>query len=605
MTSMPLSAVLLSGGRRLADPQLHPAGSWVTFLTRDGGRTELTLVDRRDGLERRLALDPGIASSRGGSHCWFPDGKRIAYLGTDGCAYVFDVSTLEIRAVTSEPMSCSSLTVSPDGSRVAFVADLQHVFVVDVDGASEPVKLSTDADFVMDPAFSAGGEIVAWHEWDVPNMAWDSSRIVVRDVMAKSEKRLVAGGAGIAVQQPRFSPDGNLLGYLSDESGWLNLWAVDAQSFGDARQVVAEEAEHGDLSWGPGQSTYAWIDGGTRVLVGRNQRGFGSAVEVETVSGEALCTFSGTFSNVQAAGDAVVALVTDVNRATELVVLQGHSEQVVARSAYAGVDRNGHAPEQVSWTSADGAIVPGRLYRAPGVDGPAPMIVWVHGGPHGQSPATFYPRWQYFLDRGWSVLVPDYRGSSGWGRELLQSLRGRWGEVDVDDVVSGVRAAVANGWCDASKVVAMGGSAGGLTVLLMLARHPALFAAGVATYPVTDLLSAEENMWRFEAHYFRSLVGELPQSRDMYVERSPLTHAAAIKSPVLLMHGTVDESVPSTQSIDMEKAINAAGGVAELHLYEGEGHGWKRPETQIDELQRVDTFLCRYVLDVTTEGSER
>lgn len=601
-----MSAALLVGGRRLSDPQLSPVdGYWVSVVSKAGGRAELSLIDRCDGTEMQLPLEPGVASSRGGSHRWLPDSSGVVYIGVDGCVNVFNLAEARSRKITTQEASLSSLAVSPDGAWAAYVDDLHEVFVVAVDGLSAPVRVSDGADFVVDPQFSADSSLVAWHEWDVPNMAWDDSRIVARDIRANEPKRVIMSEAGVSVQQPKFSPEGRFLSFLCDKHGWLNVWTVDAKTLENPRPLFEESFDNGDLTWGPGQSTYAWIKGGEAIVFSRNAKGFGSLVERSLLDVSINHRYKGTFTNVHAAEDSVVGSVSDFSFPSELVVLEAGEMTRVARGAYLGVEADAVSPEHVSWQSSDGVDIPGRLYRTlVETEELPPMLVWIHGGPHGQSAATFLPRWQYFLERGWSVLVPDYRGTNGHGREFLQALRGRWGEVDVVDVAAGIDAAVHNRWADPRRIVAIGGSSGGLTALSVLANRPELCAAGVAMYPVTDLIAADEQTWRFEAHYFESLVGKLPEAHQAYIERSPLTHASAITAPVLLLHGTADEAVPVAQSSDMAAAIEKAGGTVEIHLYEGEGHGWRKPETQIDELERVHAFLCRYVLDVTTEGLE-
>jgi dipeptidyl aminopeptidase/acylaminoacyl peptidase len=606
METAPLSAAMLTGGRRLADPQLSPVdGYWVSVISKAGGRAELSLVDRQDGIEMQLPLEPGVASSRGGSHRWLPDGSGVVYIGVDGCVHVFDLARARSRRVTTVSGELSSLAVSPDGSLAAFVEDLQHVIVVALDGSGSSTRVSDGADFVVDPCFSADSSLVAWHEWDVPYMAWDESRIVVRDVAAGGAKRVVMGEAEVAVQQPRFSPDGRHLSFLCDKSGWLNVWSVDATTLEKPRPLFEESFDNGDLTWGPGQSTYAWIKNGQAIVVSRNAKGFGSLVERSLLDIGITHRYKGTFTNVHAAGDSVVGIVSDFSYPSELVVVQDGEATRAARGAYLGVEASAVTPEHVSWNSDDGVEIHGRLYRAD-VDGTElpPLLVWIHGGPHGQSPATFFARWQYFLDRGWSVLVPDYRGTNGYGREFLQSLRSRWGEADVSDVASGIDAAIRNKWADPSRIVPVGNSAGGSTALSVLAHHGQKCAAGVAMYPVTEFVAAAVDTHRFEAHYFDSILGPLPEMLETYRQRSPLTHAPAITAPVLLLHGTADETVPHSQSTHMAEAIAAAGGTVELQLYDGEGHGWRKSETQIDELERVHAFLCRYVLEVTTEGSK-
>src|SRR5207253_11254066 len=140
-------------------------------------------------------------------------------------------------------------------------------------------------------------------------------------------------------------------------------------------------------------------------------------------------------------------------------------------------------PEPVSWTGEDGGTVHGLLYRpATSAQGPGtapPMIVYVHGGPTGSSAVTWWPRHQFWVARGWAVLAPNYRGSTGYGRAYTQALTGRWGDLDVSDVAAGIRHAGASGWCDAGRVAIDGGSAGGFTLLLLCARYPGLVRAAV------------------------------------------------------------------------------------------------------------------------------
>jgi dipeptidyl aminopeptidase/acylaminoacyl peptidase len=274
---------------------------------------------------------------------------------------------------------------------------------------------------------------------------------------------------------------------------------------------------------------------------------------------------------------------------------------VLAVGPVVGFEPHLAEPESVDWSSADGAIVHGRLYRPADADlddraGPSGrLLVWVHGGPTSQWGVAFNARFAYWMSRGWSILVPDHRGSTGWGRAYREAMREGWGEVDVADTAAGARAAVERCWAAPGRVAVIGGSAGGFTVLNLLARHGELFAAGVALYAVTDLRALDETTHRFEAHYNVSLVGPWPAAADRYRDRSPVNHAAAIERPLLMLHGAVDDDVPVTQAEAMVAAMRAVGRPVELHVYEGEGHGWGRPETVADELARVEAFLARVV----------
>jgi dipeptidyl aminopeptidase/acylaminoacyl peptidase len=194
------------------------------------------------------------------------------------------------------------------------------------------------------------------------------------------------------------------------------------------------------------------------------------------------------------------------------------------------------------------------------------------------------------------VLVPDYRGSTGHGRAFAQALAGRWGELDVADVAAGLRQAAAAGWGDPRRLVVMGASAGGFTTLGVLAAQPDLCAAGVDLYGPADLLELDETTHRFEAHYLHSLIGPLPQFVDRYRKLSPLHRVEAITAPLLILQGDHDKVVLPAQSRAVAERLQALGRVVELHVYDGEGHGWGRPETVIDELERTESFLRRHVL---------
>ena len=209
----------------------------------------------------------------------------------------------------------------------------------------------------------------------------------------------------------------------------------------------------------------------------------------------------------------------------------------------------------------------------------------------------FNARWAYWIDRGWALLVPDHRGSTGHGRAYLQAMRGRWGDLDTSDVAAGLRAAAERGWADPKRMVVMGGSAGGFTVLNVLAHHPDLCAAGVDLFGVADLLELDETTHRFEKHYLHSIVGPLPDAVDRY--RCALAgvgrradHRAAAHPARRRRRGRAARAVTA----DRRPACATLGRTVELHFYEGEGHGWARPDTVIDELERTEDFLRRHVL---------
>ncbi|MEY2552567.1 MAG: hypothetical protein QOC57_427, partial [Ilumatobacteraceae bacterium] len=145
--------------------------------------------------------------------------------------------------------------------------------------------------------------------------------------------------------------------------------------------------------------------------------------------------------------------------------------------------------------------------------------------------------------------------------------------------------------------VVVGSSAGGFTALGVAAANPKLVAAVIAAYPVTDLSGDADGSDRFEQHYTDSLVGPLPEAASLRAERSPLHRVEAlVDTPILLLHGDSDAVVPVAQSRVFAERCTAAGVDIELVVYEGEGHGFRRPDNQLDEYRRMHDFLLSRVL---------
>jgi dipeptidyl aminopeptidase/acylaminoacyl peptidase len=592
----------------LAEPRLSPAGDQVAFVANAARRGVLTTVPAAGGAELVVTADPPAtpaAAYGGGAFDWLPAGDGFVFASTDGGLYQIPAGGGPARLIVGagDHGRASCPAVSPDGSQVAYLADAHHVAVAALtEGGPWPRRLSAEPDFCFDPAWSPDGTRVVWHEWDVPAMPWDDSRIVVSPAAGSGPPQVLAGGPGIAVQQPRFSPDGRWLAYLSDESGWLNLWIAPVDGSGSVRPVVPEPFEHGGPAWGPGQRSFAWSPDSRSLAYTRNEAGFGRLCRVDLDTGACQEVAKGVHGGLSWVGPLLVALRSGARTPDEIVAYEmpGGNRGHLARGPVGGFEAAGLVePEVVDWKAADGATVHGRLYRpaTPAADlARPPLLVSIHGGPTGQSQASFVSRYAFFLARGWAILNVDYRGSTGWGRDYAQALNGHWGELDVEDTAAGMRHAAEAGWCDPRRMVPIGGSAGGFTVLLLLARYPELCAAGVDLYGVADLFDLDETTHRFEAHYTSVLVGSLPAAAEAYRDRSPVNLAEAIRSPLLILQGDADAVVPPAQSRAIADRLRALGREVEIHFYEGEGHGWLRPETIEDELVRTDAFLTRHVL---------
>lgn len=504
--------------------------------------------------------------------------------------------------------------VSPDGL-VAYVDETDDACVIAVaplDGSRAP-RIVSRADFAWDPAWSPDGRLLAWHEWDIPAMPWDGSRIVVA-ADDGADATVAAGGSGEAVGQPRFAPSvvgavgaALRLAFVSDRDGWMNVTIAHA----DGRERVAlaaEPHEHAEPSWGPGQRSFAWSPDGARIAWCRNEQGFGRLV-VAALTGEALDEWSkGWHHGLDWGPGGLVGVRSGARTPPAVVVLanDGSARRVVEPAAGAEIVPAGELvePRPVRWTSGDGADVHGLLFAPPRTGphrAPPPLLVHLHGGPTDQTRVEWAPRLQHWVARGWAVLAPNPRGSTGYGRGYAQALNGRWGVRDVDDVIAGLDAAIRSGWGDPDRIALVGGSAGGYLALLVAARVPDRVRAVAVSYPVTDLLALAGATHRFERHSLATLVGPFPGATRDLVDRSPQRHGAAIRAPLLVLQGDADPVVPIDAVAGFVSAVRAAGGDVRYHVYPGEGHGWKRPETAVDALRRTDEFLTE-VLGAPREG---
>ena len=256
-------------------------------------------------------------------------------------------------------------------------------------------------------------------------------------------------------------------------------------------------------------------------------------------------------------------------------------------------------PQPITWLGMDDEPVYGLFYppQNPRYAGKAlpPLVVYVHGGPTGQRTASFSPSTQFFTSRGYAVLEVNYRGSAGYGRVYRNKLRLNWGIYDVQDSVSGARFLVEQGLVDAGKLVILGGSAGGFTVLKALQDYPGFFKAGVCLYGIANQFSALDTH-KFEARYMDSLLGTLPESAEVYRQRSPIFFVDQIRDPIALFQGEDDMVVRRDQSDDMVAALRQRGVPHIYHLYPGEGHGFRKPETIEHYYKTVEQFLHQYVI---------
>ncbi len=582
------------GGRDLTEPRLHPRDAAVVYAVSEAGSSMLVWhpLDVANGAVRAITTEPAPRVGRGlGGGCWcfVDDATAVVYVGVDGNLWSQPLDAGAPRRLTDHgPERAAGAPHGSDDDRwLAYVVDQAEVWLLDRgDGVVRRID-DGSADFCFDPFVSASG--IVWQAWNVPDMPWDGARMQRWTFESDEIEDLQPVGA---LQQPRVLPDGTGI-CVRDDTGWLNVWVGDAP-------LVDEPFEHAGPSWGLGQRSHAWSPDGARVAFARNERGFGRLCVVERGTRVVTELGRGVHGQISWEGHRIAAIRSGARTPTQIVVyeLGAHRSVVAVGPDARWADEELTEPELVDAVASDGVELHARLYRADGGVGGATdrLLVWLHGGPTDQWQVSFMPRLAYWRAQGWNVLVPDHRGSTGHGRRYQQALNGGWGALDVADTLVAVRHAHLRGWGSPRSTVVIGGSAGGFTALGSVAAEPTMFAAAVVSYPVTDLLDLAERSHRFERHSTHHLVGPLPATEALHRERSPVSYAHLLAdTPLLVMHGDVDPVVPVAQSRVLVERCRAAGGTVELHVYEGEGHGFRQPVNQADEYRRIGDFLERHV----------
>jgi dipeptidyl aminopeptidase/acylaminoacyl peptidase len=485
---------------------------------------------------------------------------------------------------------------------------------VDTAGKHWPQRLGEGRDFYMQPAWQREGVRISWVEWDHPNMPWDGTELRVAELAFPegglpivTNSRVVAGGPTISIFQPSFARNGELL-YVSDESGWGHVHSLDLAT-GRKNQVTSGEGEFGQAAWAQAQRSFAALADGAVVSV-RGRAGFDtlhlakrdSAIDVDlgphgyqVLGLPAAAPTGNRVSFVGAGGQQPprVIVIDTTNPSAAPHVVRRSDGETVAKAALS-------APVPVSWGSFDGEEAHG-LYYPPASErftgtGTPPLIVTVHGGPTSHVTASWAPAAQFFATRGYAVLAVNYRGSTGHGREYMLRLRGMWGVYDVQDSKFGAKAMADRGLADPGKLVIMGGSAGGFTVLQSLVELPGFYKAGISLFGVANMFTLASDTHKFEARYLDTMLGPLPEAAAVYRERSPIFHAAKIVDPVCVFQGDIDRVVPREQSDSIVASLRSRGVPHEYHVYEGEGHGWRKAETIEKYYAALERFLKQYVL---------
>jgi len=254
----------------------------------------------------------------------------------------------------------------------------------------------------------------------------------------------------------------------------------------------------------------------------------------------------------------------------------------------------------VRFKSYDGVEIPGLLSMPHGAspEHKVPALVSVHGGPGGQSRIGYRGLTQYLINHGYAVYDINNRGSSGYGKTFYAMDDRKHGEADLDDCVASKKMLAATGWIDPGRIGISGGSYGGFMVLAALAFRPREFAVGVDLYGVSNWLRTLESIpawWGAERDSLYKEMGDPKADADYLRRISPLFHADQIERPLLVLQGKNDPRVLQPESDEIVAAVRKKGIPVDYLLFDGEGHGLARKESQEKAFRAVAQFLDKYL----------
>ncbi len=591
--------------RQVGGATWSPNGDTVAFISNLSGRNNIWTVAAEGGWPMQLT----VSDQRQTAPTWSPDGKWIAYMSDyDGDEqwdiFVVSPKTGKVVNVTNtREIAEESPAWSPDGRYLAYMVKpkTSSVFEIDVyDTVLRDVKHVTTGTakdrMNVAPIWSADGKFIFYTQ---EQSKGTDSNILMAEIGGESTMLTPHQGENTYSANDA-SPDGKYLLITSNAgNGYDNAGLLDIATR-KIHWLTQDKWEIAGDSFAPD---------GKSLLYTANVDGNNEIYSYDIASGKAralpfpkgLNWPSGRRSPFTRDGARLLYMHTGAAAPGDLWVYtlaDGKSHQLT-RSLVGGVrDEDMVEPSLVHYPSRDGkwtisalVYVPYNLPR----NGEHPAIVYVHGGPTAQTVNTFNRFVQYMANQGYLVIAPNYRGSTGYGKEFQQANLFDMGGGDLQDVLAAADWIKETGYVDPKKVILMGGSYGGYLTMMGVTKAPEVWAAGIPIVPFVNWFTEIQNEDPILQQSDLATMGDLVTNKARYEERSPINFVDQIKAPLYLLAGGNDPRCPKTEAQQVVDAVKKRGGVAEYKVYENEGHGFARVENQIDAYKRVADFLIAHV----------
>ena len=614
-------------------------------------------------LDRRTVGE--LEFSPDGSKLAFTLNEPVKGVARARSIWLLDVETGRLRQLTFSGKNDNSPRWSPDGSTIAFLSDrdgTQQLYLLPLRGG-EAEKITTGAERVEQFRWSPDGAWIAFLMQEPKPDALktrekekDDARVVDKEdrrarvwlltVASKQSKRLTSDPWRI--EQIEWEPAGDALIAVATDKPHVDQWAdriyridTSTTASGSLTEIAAPRGPFGGLSISPDGRTIAYI--GARVdgpephdlylqssapeparnvtataldrpvmqprwiaadtLMALVQNGFKSTLATIRRDGEVtIADLEVNAVSFARALDGTVAFVGETTTRMPEVYIRKPGRRAEAATAFnqqwATVPLV--APQFIRYRSAGGVDVEAALLR-PSQTSPAPLVVLVHGGPTGRWSDSFEPWGQLLAARGYAVLYPNVRGSTGYGHTFVEMNRADWGGGDFKDVMAGVDAMVARGVADPDRLGIGGWSYGGYMAAWAVTQTTR-FKAAVSGAPVIDLASefGTEDGPAYDEWFY----GTPYERLDGFIKSSPITYVRQVKTPTLLLQGEDDRTDPAGQSQQFYRGLKRYNVDTDLVLYPREPHGLREEKHLLDRMNRIVAWFDKY-LKPSTPATQR
>jgi len=588
------------------DASVAPFGRDLVISTNLTGRHNLWLMPVTGGFPLQLTR----SDERQWGTVFSPDGNTIVFASDHAGAEMFDLYSVPraggpaVNLTSTENATESGAIFSPDGRWLAFGKRLKtgpSANVAVMDFASHQVRVLTDEKqpaMQWNPvAFSSDTTEIIANRQEITGATSTVWRINVATGTAKPALRNVKSRADLAVDR---SPDGRWLSLITETpTGQRQAALYDMRS---DRMVLLHpddwEQQAGHFSSDSAHVLFvSHVDG--RQIVYRYDIGADRA-EVLPFTPGANADYFGKLPAFTPDGKHVVFPHESGTQTIDYWSYDLESAQLtqLTRLGLASIGPGSVPPTRiVHYRSADGTVISALLWVPFNAarDGSSPAVLLAHGGPTGQTEDRFDANAVALASRGYFVLAPNPRGSTGYGRAFEEANRRDLGGGDLQDYVAGARFLAETGYVDSSRIGITGTSYGGFMTIMALGRAPEVFAAGVEVCGITNWVSMYERGSPALRAYQVGLIGDPVKDRAVYEASSPLTYLSQVRGSLLALQGDMDIRVPKHEAELVVATLQKLGRTVEAKYYPDEGHGFFKRENQIDALERTVAWFDQHM----------